>query len=41
MQHPWVRVALALPLGDLFDYRLPEGMEALIGQRVRVPFAAK
>ena len=41
MQQPWVRVALALPLGDLFDYRLPEGMEALIGQRVRVPFAAK
>lgn len=41
MQQPWVRVALALPIGDLFDYRLPEGMETLIGQRVRVPFAAK
>lgn len=41
MQQPWVRVALALPLGDLFDYRLPEGMEALVGQRVRVPFATK
>ena len=41
MRQPWVRVALALPLGDLFDYRLPEGMEALIGQRVRVPFATK
>lgn len=41
MQQPWVRVALALPLADLYDYRLPEGMEALIGQRVRVPFAAK
>ncbi|MDO5666612.1 MAG: primosomal protein N' [Alcaligenaceae bacterium] len=41
MQQPWVRVALALPLADLFDYRLPEGMQALIGQRVRVPFGSK
>lgn len=41
MQLPWVRVALALPLADLFDYRLPEGMEAVIGQRVRVPFGTK
>lgn len=41
MRQQWVRVALALPLGDLFDYRLPEAMEAVIGQRVRVPFASK
>lgn len=41
MQQAWVRIALALPLADLFDYRLPEGMEAVIGQRVRVPFGAK
>ena len=41
MQQQWVRVALALPLGDLFDYRLPVGMEVVIGQRVRVPFATK
>lgn len=41
MQQLWVRVALDLPLDDLFDYRLPEGTQALIGQRVRVPFAAK
>lgn len=41
MQRPWVRVALALPLAELFDYRLAEGMQAVIGQRVRVPFGAK
>ncbi|SUA57044.1 primosomal protein N' [Oligella urethralis] len=41
MQRPWVRVALALPMADLFDYRLAEGMQAMIGQRVRVPFGAK
>lgn len=41
MQSPWVRVALALPIGDLFDYRLAEGMTVAVGQRVRVPFGAK
>src|SRR5882724_9165770 len=31
-------VALALPLDQAFTYRIPEGMEALVGARVLVPF---
>ncbi|RMG50869.1 MAG: primosomal protein N', partial [Gammaproteobacteria bacterium] len=36
-----VRVALPVPLPGLFDYRLPEGMTAVPGARVQVPFGAR
>lgn len=36
-----VRVALDVPLQTLFDYVLPEGMRASIGDRVVVPFGAR
>lgn len=32
------RVALSRPLRRLFDYRIPDGMRLVPGQRVRVPF---
>ncbi|WP_018935872.1 primosomal protein N' [Thioalkalivibrio sp. ALJ24] len=35
---PIVRVAIDRPLDRLFDYRLPAGVEAVPGMRVRVPF---
>ncbi|TAK87975.1 MAG: primosomal protein N' [Betaproteobacteria bacterium] len=36
-----VRVALDVPLAKLFDYALPEGMPARVGDRVVVPFGAR
>ena len=33
-----VRVAVPAPLYSLFDYLLPEGLDAAAGARVRVPF---
>ena len=36
-----VRVALPVPLRRLFDYRLPPGVEARPGMRVRVPFGRR
>jgi len=36
-----VRVALDVPLATLFDYSLPDGLEADIGDRVFVPFGAR
>ena len=32
------RTALPRPVRQLFDYRVPDGMEVMPGQRVRVPF---
>ncbi|MBW4936447.1 primosomal protein N' [Marinobacter sp. F4206] len=32
------RIALNRPLRRLFDYRIPEGMDLVPGQRVRIPF---
>lgn len=36
-----VRIALDVPLSTVFDYGLPEGMMAVPGQRVIVPFGRK
>jgi primosomal protein N' (replication factor Y) len=36
-----VRVALDVPLAKLFDYALPDGMTACVGDRVVVPFGAR
>jgi primosomal protein N' (replication factor Y) len=36
-----VRVALDVPLPKLFDYAVPEGLEARIGDRVVVPFGTR
>ncbi len=36
-----LRVALDVPLATLFDYTLPEGMQADVGDRVVVPFGAR
>ena len=38
---PIVRVALDMPLSTLFDYVLPDGIAAMPGQRVIVPFGRK
>ena len=41
---PFLRVALDLPIPELFDYRLPEGAgdaQAWLGRRVLVPFGRK
>jgi primosomal protein N' (replication factor Y) len=38
---PIVRVALDMPLDTLFDYVLADGMTAVPGQRVIVPFGRK
>src|SRR5688500_6667359 len=35
------RVALDVPLAKLFDYALPEGAHAEVGDRVVVPFGAR
>ncbi len=37
----YVQVALKLPVHTEFTYRLPDGMSAQIGNRVRVPFRGK
>jgi len=37
----FVQVALRLPLKKEFTYRLPAGMRAVIGNRVRVPFRGR
>src|SRR6266436_112960 len=36
-----VRAALGVPLAKLFDYTIPAGMEARVGDRVVVPFGAR
>ena len=36
-----LRVALDVPLATLFDYALPDGLEADVGDRVVVPFGAR
>jgi primosomal protein N' (replication factor Y) len=36
-----LRVALDVPLARLFDYALPEGLAAEVGDRVAVPFGAR
>ena len=36
-----VRVALDVPLAQLFDYALPEGLQVTVGDRVVVPFGAR
>lgn len=36
-----VRVGLDVPLARLFDYALPEGMEAHVGDRITVPFGER
>ena len=36
-----LRVALDVPLATLFDYTLPDGVEADVGDRVVVPFGAR
>lgn len=36
-----LRVALDVPLGKLFDYRAPQGLEVRIGDRVAVPFGSR
>ena len=36
-----VRVALDVPLQTLFEYLLPEGTQASVGDRVIVPFGAR
>ncbi len=36
-----LRVALDVPLANLFDYAQPEGVEAEVGDRVVVPFGAR
>src|SRR3989475_11315781 len=36
-----VRAALDVPLAKLFDYTIPAGMEARVGDRVVVPFGAR
>ena len=35
---PYCQVSLPLPLRDAFDYKVPEGVNLRLGQRVRVPF---
>lgn len=37
----FVQVALRLPLRKEFTYRLPQGMHAAVGNRVRVPFRGR
>ncbi len=39
-RHPFARVALAIPVPELFDYRVPTELEEAVvpGARVRVPF---
>jgi len=39
--HAFVQVALRLPLKKEFTYRLPRGMRAVVGNRVRVPFRGR
>ncbi len=42
MKHnQWIRVALDVPLAGPFDYRVPESLEAIKGQRVLVPFGRR
>src|SRR5436190_2332363 len=36
-----IRAALDVPLAKLFDYSVPAGMEARVGDRVVVPFSAR
>src|SRR2546426_4616855 len=36
-----IRAALDVPLAKLFDYTIPAGMEARVGDRVVVPFGAR
>src|SRR3954469_13474184 len=36
-----VRVAWDVPLARLFDYALPEGLEARVGDRITVPFGER
>src|SRR2546430_2619748 len=36
-----IRAALDVPLAKLFDYSIPAGMEARVGDRVVVPFGAR
>ncbi len=36
-----VRVALDVPLAKLFDYVLPEGVSARVGDRINVPFGER
>ena len=36
-----LRIALDVPLDTLFDYLLPEGLEAEVGDRVAVPFGSR
>src|SRR3989441_5155859 len=36
-----IRAALDVPLAKLFDYSVPAGMEARVGDRVVVPFGAR
>src|SRR4051812_35606299 len=36
-----VRVALDVPLARLFDYALPAGLEARVGDRITVPFGER
>lgn len=36
--HYWVRVALDVPLNDVFDYKIAASLSAVRGQRVIVPF---
>ena len=37
----FIRVALDIPLATLFDYSVPESMEAGVGDRVCVPFGER
>jgi primosomal protein N' (replication factor Y) len=37
----YIRAALDVPLARLFDYSVPAGMEAQVGDRVVVPFGAR
>src|SRR5207302_9943980 len=36
-----IRAALDVPLAKLFDYCIPQGMDARVGDRVVVPFGAR
>src|SRR2546423_343248 len=36
-----VKVALDVPLAKLFDYSLPEGLDARVGDRITVPFGER
>src|SRR5258705_11236187 len=36
-----IRAALDVPLAKLFDYSVPAGMDARVGDRVVVPFGAR